>query len=694
MKKFRVITVCLILLFTVFGGFFNINNGFEIRKASAGSFTQKNPTQSEPLIPLPKVGNPHDNVTYSAAGYGTMPCVGNPKIIVVLISFPDDNTGSFINSDLDIEDFFFEDSGKSNPTHQLDSLRGFYYRSSYGKLDITGTIIKYTAQYNYGADEYKTVGGVIDDRQFLFREAMDNINWGVEIDDWDSYDVNNDGYIDGLVFATMRATPHRGGYYSNSLSYTLGNGKKTFPFIYTPGLATRSRIQSVCTIAHEIFHLMGLGDFYFHMGLNREGTGASSIMCSSNVSGDLEVMHNLLGDIPGITKYIFGWINPQHIASASETQVTLSSFSDAPSMAVIHAHNDIGNMNWYVAEYVTKSNNNMNMERPESGGGLRFWHVKMNAGPSGVFDADRTSRTYISRPYDLIETIRPNHTRQQIDYNFFYYPGDTLTPFSTPTNSNYPGTITTENLTPPLGNAVLGDWTDSGIYIEHIEIAGGVASFTVNENTPLVRPSLSQSTFTFNGEAQNVTLNVSDLGYYLGGDVTRTNAGNYTATVTLNEGYAWDAGTSDEILNLPWSIGKAIVSGIPATKTVPEHVAGNYSFDLTALLPAIFLSTAVFSVDSISDANDLISSADITNKLLNFSVNSIAAGKTADITVLIQSVNYEDFSVVLKIESVEGVPEENNGTNDNNLVYYIAAGIAASIFLFSMLLVFTRKRKL
>jgi len=558
MKNVKVVFIGLTLFFTFLCGNFDGTN-FNLKSgkisAETSMSTDSTSTQSEPLIPVPQIGNPADGLTYSAAGYGSMPCIGNPKIIVFLILFPGESITDFTYSLADVEDFFFGESGKSNPTHQLDSMRSYYWRSSYGKLDVTGTVIPYTTKYAYGADEYKNGSGVIDDRNYLFREVLEYADYSA-IDDWNLYDMNNDGYIDGLVFATMRSTAHSGGYSSNSLNFTLGNGKKTFPYIYTPGLGSRTRIQSVCTIAHEIFHHFGLSDFYAQMGVNRAGTGASSIMCPPGiVHGDTELARTLLGDIPGITKYIYGWINPQHIASGGETQVTLSSFSDTPSMAVIHANGDIGDMNWFIVEYITKSNNNINTQHLESGGGLRIWLVKMKDGIGNVFDPDRTYRALLGRPYDLIETIRPNSTSQHdYDYDYFYYPGDSLTPYSAPTNSFYPQTAVPENTGHPPGSVVLGGWTDSGIRIENIEISGGIASFTINENTKLVRPSLLQTTLTYNGSEQNVTLSASNPGYHLGGDVTRTNAGYYTATVTLNEGYKWDSGTPYEVLNLHWSI--------------------------------------------------------------------------------------------------------------------------------------------
>ena len=79
-----------------------------------------------------------------------------------------------------------------------------------------------------------------------------------------------------------------------------------------------------------------------------------------------------------------------------------------------------------------------------------------------------------------------------------------------------------------------------------------------NRKTQIAQPELEETQFTFNEEPHTVKLTVEDDNLYtLEGDVTETNIGTYTATVTLNDtaNYEWADGTT-EPLSLNWSIVK------------------------------------------------------------------------------------------------------------------------------------------
>ena len=93
--------------------------------------------------------------TYNALGIGAMPCQGTAKVIVFRVIFAEDGkqsdgnviewTNTYIGDVREAERLFFDptlknvvDSPKTY-SHDYDSLRSFYYRSSYGKLDYSRT---------------------------------------------------------------------------------------------------------------------------------------------------------------------------------------------------------------------------------------------------------------------------------------------------------------------------------------------------------------------------------------------------------------------------------------------------------------------------------------------------------------------------------------------------------------------------
>ncbi|MDR0303458.1 MAG: hypothetical protein LBH98_01625 [Chitinispirillales bacterium] len=89
----------------------------------------------------------------------------------------------------------------------------------------------------------------------------------------------------------------------------------------------------------------------------------------------------------------------------------------------------------------------------------------------------------------------------------------------------------------------------------------GVASFNLSwkiDAAQLDKPALVTSEFTFDGNPHTVALNVPSVLYTLGGDVTKIDAGNYTATVTLTDpaNYKW-IGSDAASFNLSWKIDDA-----------------------------------------------------------------------------------------------------------------------------------------
>ena len=67
----------------------------------------------------------------------------------------------------------------------------------------------------------------------------------------------------------------------------------------------------------------------------------------------------------------------------------------------------------------------------------------------------------------------------------------------------------------------------------------------------------------YNGTAQSCGL-ASNAKYTVGGAASRTDAGTYAVTVTLNDGYTWDDGDASRVKTFNWTIAKAVNTWVAA----------------------------------------------------------------------------------------------------------------------------------
>ena len=106
-------------------------------------------TRSESNTALVPYMGVNSNVnTIRATTVGALPCIGEAKILVFYTDFLN-GAPNWKKTKEEVEDMFFSEEGKTNASlaySNSDSLRSFYYRSSYGKVDITGTVFEYQTQ--------------------------------------------------------------------------------------------------------------------------------------------------------------------------------------------------------------------------------------------------------------------------------------------------------------------------------------------------------------------------------------------------------------------------------------------------------------------------------------------------------------------------------------------------------------------
>ena len=325
------------------------------------------------------------NITLDANGtieQGAMPCIGDANVLVFYTTFAGGEQ-NMTETPEEIEEIFF---GENN-----NSLRTYYEKSSYGKVNIIGDVYEYTTKYDSTCyDGNESDGNVTSSFVNLVDEILDYYRDSI---DWKQYDANDDGYIDGIYILARTSPSWESGGFVVSYTNRVGDLSISQACYLGSGLWMNH-------IAHETCHMFGIGDMYANVRLNPDGIMTDCIMDS----GD--------GDLPGITKYFLGWIdNPIFISGTGTFDITLNSYSTTGEILIIPPNGDLNNPNWMIVEYLTKEANNYN-------NGVRIWKSNI------VTDATSTVE------YEYLETLHPDGER-----NYYYQAGESVTPYTYPSTS-------------------------------------------------------------------------------------------------------------------------------------------------------------------------------------------------------------------------------------------------------------------
>lgn len=284
---------------------------------------------------------------YDGTTYGVnigLPSIGTPKILVIPIAFTDAKAPANMVSDL--EKAFFGTSSETG----WESLRSYYYKSSYGLLDISGTVLdpyntgKSTTYYenlyrqylndleayeNYETDVYP------DSVEYeIIKEVLEYYDNQI---DYNDYDFNNDGYIDSiyLVYVNEYEESDDSFWWAYTNEYLTDDYEyyddveadfyvfMSYEFLFDE-LSGKTVKYNAETIIHETGHLLGLDDYYDY---------DSSAGPDGGIGGG-DMMDYNVGDHNGYSKLILGWIDP-YIVDGETTTITLGNFSQTGDLVCI-----------------------------------------------------------------------------------------------------------------------------------------------------------------------------------------------------------------------------------------------------------------------------------------------------------------------------------------------------------------------
>lgn len=346
----------------------------------------------------------------SALDGGALPHVGNPKVLVVPVLFTDYSCGNdamCAARHQQIQKAFF---GTSEDT-AYESVRSYYYKSSYGNLTIDGTVTPY---YNVckttdaWAREKRTGRDYDDFYHPAWGLTEDVIAWYKEYtgSDLKEYDANEDGLIDAvyLVYnspAYPRFYPSTRIYAEdvedifwayvywnyNNLSLideeTLNPIPFTFSFLSYDFMYEgygENQIDAI-TYIHETGHILGLTDYYsYDTDLNAWGP-----------TGRLDMMDSNILDHNAYSKFLLEWIDPIVLDNTKqETTITIEPFESSGD-AIIVKNNFNGSPydNYLILEYFTPTGlNEEHTKAPYAGNnlqgftesGVKIYHVDSRIG--------------------------------------------------------------------------------------------------------------------------------------------------------------------------------------------------------------------------------------------------------------------------------------------------------------------------
>lgn len=343
-----------------------------------------------------------------------LPSIGNPKVLVIPIEFTDYEAPKDIVSNL--ETAFF---GKSEETG-WESLSSYYYKSSYGKLNIQGTVLEpfntghtieyynklqkqyikdLEAYYNYETDIYP------DNVEYnIIKEALTFYDHQINYDD---YDYNKDGYIDSIYLVYVNDYnmdeeslwwAHTNEYFTEDIEL-YDNVEADFymfcsyQFLFDE-LHGKKVKYNLETIIHETGHLLGLDDYYDY---------DDTIGPNGGIGGG-DMMDYNVGDHNAYSKLILGWISP-YIIYKETTTIDLTPFQENGDVVIIFKEwNNTFFDEYLIIDFYTPDKLN-SVAAGENGlfssSGIRIYHVnaKLNNPEDcfSIFELTLYNNSYTSK---------------------------------------------------------------------------------------------------------------------------------------------------------------------------------------------------------------------------------------------------------------------------------------------------------
>jgi|GEM_PF-1116655 len=323
----------------------------------------------------------------NSAKYGNpmMQSRGHAKMLVIPVYYSD-STKTAVQRESDRETIyktFFGGDSVSGDTY-WESVRSYYYKSSYGQLSIEGAVapsIRLPKTYaSYSAKTDWTVANTILETCYKYLFQGNNPVYSVS-----DFDGNGDGQIDGVYIVTDSPIQSGNGAPEIGWAFTAPHlNSNRHPIEALGKFAWSSQqfqvvnggsfaVPDAHTFIHETGHILGLNDLYDSNG-------------KYDMSGCSNMQTNNICDHDPYSKYLWGWTQPQLVTDKNTEDtisIELKPMEDTGDCLIIaSSFNGTALDEYLMVEYYTPTGlNEADAKRKyESwqgidGSGLRIWHV-------------------------------------------------------------------------------------------------------------------------------------------------------------------------------------------------------------------------------------------------------------------------------------------------------------------------------
>ena len=313
-----------------------------------------------------------------------LPSIGEVNILVIPVTIKGYEKNANVIVKSDIEKTFF---GKSTDTY-WESVSSFYYKSSYGKLSIKGTVTDWMGPVSTTIDKMTneikidSEDVVQSTSNFLKEKGINTLDYDSDFDGfidlvWYVYSApnyDNDGSLSNDFWAFTTSSDSN---VANTVSPTINNYCwASYDFMYAwekSSLIHMNDGVDAHTYIHETGHALGLDDYYnADLDISSDDDSVQKVdMMSANV-----------GDHNAFSKLALGWVNPYIVYGNSE--IILKDFESTGECVVLPLSlwdsNAFGE--YLIFEYYTPTLLNLkdkngyenNLSTP-SGSGIKVYHV-------------------------------------------------------------------------------------------------------------------------------------------------------------------------------------------------------------------------------------------------------------------------------------------------------------------------------
>ncbi len=385
------------------------------------------------------------NVTeqgYYLDGCPTLSTTKDPAILVIPVEFSDVKASTKGFSTDKIEKGFNGTEGQTD----YYSVRDYYFKSSYGKLDLDITVYGEWFQPKYSSSYYKNktidyygsqieIGDqmIMDEALAFLENKMDlsafdsdgnaiidavimintleidqnsNFNWAYRY--WNIYTDENDYYYE---YDGVSANDYLWASYEFLFESADENGNLTYG---------DQSLTNTYTYIHETAHVLGADDYYDTAGIENPLDG-------------LDIMDSMHGDHNPYTKFNYGWLTSSKlIVAENDVTVCLQSFAESGDSVLIANDwdEDLGvYQEYFIVVYYTNSGLNGGEFGYFSREGIVVYHVNASL-IKDVYDGETyydvyNTNTHVSdKEYgtenNLIEFVKTSNG------TFTYTVGDSL----------------------------------------------------------------------------------------------------------------------------------------------------------------------------------------------------------------------------------------------------------------------------